>query len=410
MSQKVCFFTGFGPVPNKTAAWRRVGYWACHLAKEGYDVVVISSIDVKGEDVTVGSRELKENLKIYNTWMRINSNSLPAYIFNTLSSFLVIPPIFLLERPRVAILSVPSREGIFAAFIGAKLVGAKIVIDYRDEWEEYLITHSKNRIKRVIFRLVKILTFYIYKRSNMVIAVTPLIQEKLHKLLPSNEVILIQNGADTSVFYPRRKSEVRALLGVRPNGLVLVYTGFIGKYYDLETVISAISIAKARGVETSLLVAGWGEDAARIRELAQRAGVDLRYFGPVDDDEMLAKIISSGDVGIIPFRDEELWSSALTTKFFEYAACGLPVIALARDHWLLARVIRENDVGLVVPPERPSALAEAIWRLSNDLDLAREMGARARRMILRSYSREALAKKFLQSLVARGIVEPLERR
>lgn len=54
-----------------------------------------------------------------------------------------------------------------------------------------------------------------------------------------------------------------------------------------------------------------------------------------------------------------------------------------------------EEAGLVVPPEQPRALADAILRVSSDPDLAREMGRRGRRLVEERYGLDRSAQRHL---------------
>jgi colanic acid biosynthesis glycosyl transferase WcaI len=56
--------------------------------------------------------------------------------------------------------------------------------------------------------------------------------------------------------------------------------------------------------------------------------------------------------------------------------------------------VKETECGLLVPPENPEALAEAILQLYRDGELAREMGTRGRARVELEYTPRAIAEKY----------------
>ena len=62
----------------------------------------------------------------------------------------------------------------------------------------------------------------------------------------------------------------------------------------------------------------------------------------------------------------------------------------------------ENEIhGLIVPPENPKAIADAVLRLQDDRDLAARLGRNAREEVFRSYTMKNLEGNIL------GLVESL---
>jgi phosphatidylinositol alpha-1,6-mannosyltransferase len=63
---------------------------------------------------------------------------------------------------------------------------------------------------------------------------------------------------------------------------------------------------------------------------------------------------------------------------------GLPVVAGRSG--AVPEVVRDGETGLLVDPEDPRAVAEAIVQLLADRDLARRMGETGRRWVTEEFS------------------------
>jgi len=66
-----------------------------------------------------------------------------------------------------------------------------------------------------------------------------------------------------------------------------------------------------------------------------------------------------------------------------------------------ARLVEEVGAGLVVPPEDPVALAQAMVKLADDPERARAMGERGRRFVEEHLSWPALVKRWVKELEER---------
>ena len=77
----------------------------------------------------------------------------------------------------------------------------------------------------------------------------------------------------------------------------------------------------------------------------------------------------------------------------EAMASGKPVVASA--HGGPTEIVRDGETGLLVPPNDPDALADALARLIADPALRRRMGAAGRRRAVKRYSFEAHLAAFI---------------
>src|SRR5699024_5769242 len=87
-------------------------------------------------------------------------------------------------------------------------------------------------------------------------------------------------------------------------------------------------------------------------------------------------------------------------KFFDYIAAGLPVIN-NYPGWL-AGMIEEHQLGFAVPPEDPTAFADALEAAAADKTALKEMGARSRQLAEQEFAREKLAGEFVEWLESAG--------
>ncbi len=118
-------------------------------------------------------------------------------------------------------------------------------------------------------------------------------------------------------------------------------------------------------------------DAARRDALiaaATRVGA-VHRFGYVPFSEV-AGYFAAADVLVLPYRHV-----SQSGVLFLALAHGLPVVATRVG--ALPEVLRDGESGLLVPPESPRALAEALVRLFGDGDLRRRLAAGGRAVAAR---------------------------
>jgi glycosyltransferase involved in cell wall biosynthesis len=192
-----------------------------------------------------------------------------------------------------------------------------------------------------------------------------------------DRVVVIPNGVDTERFTPKARGDVvRSRLGLG-GGRVVLFVGALTRwhrYKGLDVLMKAMAIIKNETPETRLLVVGGGELEAEYRQLAHQLGVaDSTVFAGNMPDEELPMCYACSDVLVLPSKDR---SEGFGLTILEANATGKPAIGTTVGG--IPSVIRDRYNGLLVPPNDPSALADAIRRTISDDDLLKQMGKNGR--------------------------------
>lgn len=192
-----------------------------------------------------------------------------------------------------------------------------------------------------------------------------------------DRVVVIPNGVDTERFTPKARGDVvRSRLGLG-GGRVVLFVGALTRwhrYKGLDVLMKAMAVVKRQAPETRLLVVGGGELEAEYRQLAHQLGVaDSTVFAGNMPDEELPMCYACSDVLVLPSKDR---SEGFGLTILEANATGKPAIGSTVGG--IPSVIRDRYNGLLVPPNDPSALADAIRRTVSDDDLLKQMGKNGR--------------------------------
>jgi len=114
-------------------------------------------------------------------------------------------------KPRIIVLSVPDYYPLIPIYLASKLIGAKLVIDFRDPQEEVCI-HSSilcgKLDKLVVKKIIRRVNHAIYRRADAIVTVTETARKILEDAL-GVRVLVASNGADLEIFKPvdKRGSE-----------------------------------------------------------------------------------------------------------------------------------------------------------------------------------------------------------
>jgi glycosyltransferase involved in cell wall biosynthesis len=156
-------------------------------------------------------------------------------------------------------------------------------------------------------------------------------------------------------FAPREV--LRAELGL--DGRVLAFAGRLGPQKALGVTFDAL--ASVPGV--TLAIAGDGPDREPLERRATELGLAgrARFLGSLPRDGVL-RLFRAADAVVLSSAWENLPHTVL-----EALAVGSPVIATSVGG--VPEVVRDGENGLLVAPNDPRALADAIGRLFADDDL-----------------------------------------
>ena len=157
-------------------------------------------------------------------------------------------------------------------------------------------------------------------------------------------------------------------------------------------------------------IAGAGPELGGLARLARSLEVAhaVRFLGDVSHDESskgipnLPELYRRASIFVMPAQVdlESRQGEGFPLVYLEASASGLPVVA-ARSGGA-AEAVLENETGLLVPPDDPPALAEALLRLLNDAEMRQKMGRTGRRWVEREMNWDRVGRQFL-SIIDRAL-------
>ncbi len=204
------------------------------------------------------------------------------------------------------------------------------------------------------------------RQSDWVTANSGAILEDLHQIAPYTvpKSSLVYNG------YPLPATLVAGLPFDPPR---LLCIGRLVEEKGFDLVLAEFPALLARFPTLRLIVAGDGNARPDLEKQAALLGIAeaVDFVGWVSP-EAVPDLINQATIVVVPSR----WREAFGLVALQAAQMARPVVATRVGG--LPEVVRHGETGIVVEPESPSALTQAVLELLANQGEATEMGKRAR--------------------------------
>lgn len=278
--------------------------------------------------------------------------------------------------------------GIFAKWFRRK----PFVFEVRDLWPE--LPKAMGVIKNpVVLWLMSVLEWTSYHSADRLVGLSPGIVEGIVKRgIDPEKVASIPNGCDLDIFATDHQSWRPEQ--VSGNDLMAIFTGTHGLANGLDAVIdAAVELQKRGRNDIKLVLVGDGMQKKPLIASAQQLELTNVVFHEPVNKNKLAALMASADIGLqILANIPAFYYGTSPNKFFDYIAAGLPVLN-NYPGWL-ADSITDRKCGFAVPPENPSAFADALEYAADHRNELKEMGVNAQQLAREQFNRENLSQKF----------------
>ena len=239
----------------------------------------------------------------------------------------------------------------------------KLISDIRGFWPDERVDAGLIRPGGLVYRVLKAIERISLRRSAAIVTLTeasvPILRDDPRFGKPRAQVTVIPTCVDLDRFHPAGQGKW--------DEFILGYVGSFGTWYMLDETVELFAALRERAPDARFLIVNRNDHDA-IRAALARSGIpesscELRSarFGEMPD------LIAQMTAGLCFVRPQFSKISSAPTKFAEYLACGVPVVA-TEGVGDLGDIIRSGGVGLSVSefdPEELAKTAEALLKLVN---------------------------------------------
>lgn len=190
--------------------------------------------------------------------------------------------------------------------------------------------------------------------------------------IPPERIVALTNGVELHPYAAAPRGNVGDVFEV-------LYVGAVLRIRGVDTMLDACRIILDRVPGLRLSLVGPSEPGdqkwlhRRVAELELDSTVSIT--GELPHDEVLRRV-RDADLCLFPFPRNYATEFIYPVKVLEYIAAGRTVIA--SDLPGVNRIIEDGRSGILVKPDDPQALADAIYNLWKSPELRRSLAANAR--------------------------------
>lgn len=309
-----------------------------------------------------------------------------------------------------AISQPPILGGLLGVF-GKWMKHAKMIYCIQDYNPEQTMAVGYFHNKRIL-KLMLLIDRFSCRNSNLIITVgrdlTNTLKKRFHhKKVP--KYVMINNWINEKEIYPLPLDHEKVLEFRQKNGLqdkfVIMYSGNIGLYYDLENLMKVIEkfgseTRAADGRTVVFAFVGGGSVLERLVSYAKEHHMDNVVFIPYQDKSDLIYSLNSADVHWC-VSAKGIKGVSCPSKYYGIAAVSKPVLGVLEQGSEIRMLIEETNGGLVCEPGDYKSVEKNIQSFLDDAGSKKviQMGKNGHDYLIEHLTKDASIRKYKKAIL-----------
>lgn len=305
-------------------------------------------------------------------------------------------------RRRYALIQVHTLPDFLAlAVLPLRAAGVPVLLDLHEAMPEFFRSRFPRAANPLTYRALLLQERLSIAAATHAITVNEPLAQRLRDLGASADKIDVVINSPSLARFDAARHPRRAFA---EDGTVrLVYAGALTPTYEVGVAVDAVAELRDRrpDLRVALDLYGRGDSEEELRATAAARGLGdaVTFHGriPLDD---VPGAVARADIGLAPTRHDRFTDASISTKIFEYAAMGKPVIA---SRLPLVEATFPGGAVRTYTPGDSDALAGAVEALVDD-PLAREAAVARAASVTRGLAWERESERYIALVdrLARG--------
>lgn len=321
-----------------------------------------------------------------------------AYFFNSILATFKIG-----NQDIIFSISQPPILGGMLGVIGKIVKRAKLIYNIQDFNPEQtmVVGYSKNRI---LLKVAMILDKFSCRKTDNIIVVGRDMQETLrnrfkNKKVPKN--VFINNWIDETKIYPlldnsKKVIEFKKKYGLE-NKIVIMYSGNIGLYYDLENLIKVIGRFKGRE-DVVFTFIGEGSVKQNLENYVKQNKLDNVKFIPYQNKANLIYSLNAADVHWV-VNAKGIKGVSVPSKLYGVMAAGRTVLGVLEEGSEARLIIEECGCGVCIEPGKYDLIYEELEKIIDNIDEYKKFGIQGKKYVDKYIKKDVAIKKYIKEIL-----------
>ncbi|MDF2013707.1 glycosyltransferase family 4 protein [Priestia megaterium] len=301
-------------------------------------------------------------------------------------------------------ISQPPILGGLLGVWGKWMKRAKYIYNIQDFNPEQTMAvgYSKNKL---ILKTMMWFDKFSCKQADKVIVVGRDMVETLkgrfnYKRVPS--YAFINNWTNEKVIYPLPSNHKKVVAFKKNYGLegkfVVMYSGNLGLYYDLENLMTVINKFKHRD-DVAFAFIGEGSIKEKLVSYKEKHGLDNVKFIPYQDKADLIYSLNAGDVHWC-LNAKGIKGVSVPSKLYGIIAAGKPIIGALEENSEARLIIEDTKCGYVTEPGNYEEIEHIINTFLNEKEshILAGMSERGRDYLVNNLTKDVSVQKYIAEI------------
>jgi len=364
------------------------------------------------EEIINGVKVLRIRVPDFNKTNKISRiKNILGYFFGAMMATFKVG-----KQDYVFSISQPPILGGLIGVWGKWMKQAKYIYNIQDFNPEQIMAvgYSKNQF---VLKIMMLLDKFSCKRSDLVITVGRDLVETMKNRFNGKTVpklALINNWIDENEIYPLPVDDKKVLAFQHKynliNKFVIMYSGNVGLYYDLENLLKVIEKFKPgtktiEGLDVVFAFIGEGTLLDKLVLYAKEHHMDNVTFIPYQDKGDLIYSLNAGDVHWC-VNARGIKGVSCPSKYYGIAATAKPILGVLEEGTEVRLLIEKTQGGLVSAPDDYEAVANNVrWFIENaSSKKIAFMGQRGHDYLINNLTKNVSVRKYKNAILeSRGV-------
>ena len=387
--------------PDVTATAQHAHDLARHMTAAGVDVAVIASRSLYGKSgEALASEEVVDGIRVVRPMRSaFDKRHMLGRAFDFLA-FYAAAAIRALGLPRFHVV-VCFTTPPFISTVGLLqkwLRGSRFVIWVMDLYPDVPVAAGVLRRNSLTHRLCTALDRLCMRHADSVVVLGACMRERvLRRGIDPDKIKTINVWSDPEEVQnaPEGARKLREEWGIGAR-FVVEYAGNFGIGHDHEALFGGMRECSDQK-DLCWLIVGGGKRRQALEDFVAGERISNVLFKPYQPRTRLGALLGAGDVHLVTMR-QEFEGLMVPSKFYGILAAARPVVFVGPEGSEVARVIRERECGLIVPPGDGHALSAALQHLQSNPETGRRMGLRGHQAMIDQFQARIACDAWLQLL------------